>query len=47
MTRPVCGAVTFADGSWHCALCLIGGDKDEPIDEFCKLPDDTPADPES
>lgn len=32
-----CEAVTYADGSWFCQKCGIGGDKDEPVEEFCKL----------
>lgn len=30
-----CEALTFADGSWHCVKCKIGGDKDEPPETFC------------
>lgn len=33
----VCEARTYADGSWFCQKCEIGGDKDEPVEEFCKL----------
>ena len=31
-----CEAHTYADGSWFCPKCGIGGDKDEPVEEFCK-----------
>lgn len=30
-----CEAHTYADGSWFCQKCGIGGDKDEPVEEFC------------
>ena len=30
-----CEARTYADGSWFCQKCGIGGDKDEPVEEFC------------
>lgn len=32
-----CEARTYADGSWFCQKCEIGGDKDEPIEDYCKL----------
>tara|TARA_R100001086_G_scaffold22177_1_gene10683 strand:- start:161 stop:421 length:261 start_codon:yes stop_codon:yes gene_type:complete len=32
-----CEARTYADGSWFCQKCEIGGDKDEPVEQFCKL----------
>lgn len=32
-----CEARTYSDGSWFCQRCGIGGDKDEPVEEFCKL----------
>jgi len=31
-----CKAMTFADGGWFCQKCDIGGDKDEPVEEFCR-----------
>lgn len=31
-----CKAFTNSDGSWYCASCQIGGDRDEPVEEFCR-----------
>ena len=31
-----CEARTYADGSWFCQKCGIGGDKDEPVEDFCR-----------
>lgn len=31
-----CEALVYADGSWYCVKCKIGGDKDEPPETYCK-----------
>lgn len=31
-----CAAKTYGDGTWYCALCGIGGDKDEAVEDYCK-----------
>ena len=38
-----CKAMTFAVGGWYCAKCEIGGDQDEPAEEFCKGREDEGA----
>lgn len=39
MTPPAlrCGAKTYNDGSWYCALCGRRGDAGDDIDEWCNL----------
>lgn len=31
-----CAAKTYGDGTWYCALCGVGGDKDEAVEDYCK-----------
>jgi hypothetical protein len=31
-----CAAQVYADGSWYCQLCGLAGDKDEPVEDYCR-----------
>lgn len=32
----VCEARHHSDGSWLCQKCGIAGDRDEPVEQYCK-----------
>jgi len=38
-----CEARTYSDGSWHCDKCGIAGDRDEPVEQYCKRGEDKSA----
>lgn len=31
-----CNVIIFQDGSWLCQKCDLAGDKDEPVEQYCK-----------